>query len=195
MKNIFSILALFIQSIVLCQDNSIEFYPLTIVGKVSKTDLMTMKKIDSLNKKDYFFTENYKEDYGLFLVKKENENWVVYDFELYLNSGHNSIIKSIKKENNRFVSIQVMSMPSGICESHYGKIILIDLIRNEFIDFFNSAESRCYGENGNVTSVSKCYAKFSLKDNFLKIKNSKKGTDCMESGIYQYRKGKFVKIK
>lgn len=199
MKKLLYIFSIFVSSIGWCQNNpdTLEFNPLTFIEKISDNEIKSLVKADSLNKKDFFFTEQYKDGFGLFLVQKENENWIVYDYELYLNSGRNTVLGNIKEENNRFVSIQTISSPSGICESHYEKQVLIDIIRNEFIDFCTFAQTKCYDENGQISSSSKCKVKFSIKGNFLKIRTSKTNdlTDCILSGTYKYENRKFVKVK
>lgn len=199
MKNLFYIFLILIPSIGWCQNNpdTLEFYPLTFIEKVSGVnEIKSLIKADSLNKKDYFFTEQYKDDIGLFLIKKENENWIVYDFGL--SYGSNSIIKEFKFENNSFVSIQVFRFPSGACSSTYGIIVLFDLINNQWTDFWNYNRFECYDENADVSSFSECKVDFSLKGNLLKMKSSKKPDDglyCFKSGAYKYEKGKFVKTE
>ena len=192
-------LVLLIPSIGLCQNSpdTLEFYPLTFAGNISAMEATQLQKADRLGKTDYFFTEKFKEDYGLFLVKKENNNWVVYDYELYLHAGRNTIIGNIKEEKNRFVSIQIISSPSGICESHYERMILMDVTKSTSIDFFTLSAVQCYDENGQVSSSSKCKARYSIKGNILNIRttNYKELSDCIKSGKYMYRKGKYVRIK
>jgi len=199
MKTIFNIIGILFFSISLGQNNlhTLEFYPLTIKDEISDIEAKKLQKVDSLDKVEYFFTENYKEDYGLFLIKKENKNWIVYDYELYLHGGRNTVIKNIKEENNRFISIKILSSPTGICESNYERVILIDITQNSFTDFFTFSEIKCFDNNGQVSSSSKCKAKFSIKGNLLKIKTSKTNDlkDCIESGTYKYENQKFVKIK
>ena len=199
MKTIFYIFAILIPYIGWCQNNPdiLEFNPLTFIGNISDNEIKSLVKADSLSKKDFFFTEQYKNDFGLFLVKKENENWSVYDFETK-NYGSNTIIKGIKYKNNRFISIQVFRFPSGTCASTYGIIILFDLINNEWTDFYNYNQVECYNESAEVSSSSECEVNFSIKDDFLKMKSSKKPDDglyCFESGTYKYEKGKFVKTE
>jgi hypothetical protein len=198
MKFFLCFVALLIQCLAWCQDNALGIYPMPIIGQFPEAEIVSLTKTDSLNQSDYFFTETFNEAHGLFLVKKEKEYWVVYDFELYLNAGHNSTISGIRKINDRFVSIQVYSFPSGICESRYGKIILMDVIRNEYIEFFNFAETICFDENGKPNSRSTCQAKYSFKKNILKIKSTKKPgdtQDCIESGKFRYCNGQFVRMK
>ena len=197
MKSIFYILAILIPSISWCQNNSdtLEFFPLTIVGEISNIDVKHLQKADSLGKTDYFFTKNFKENDGLFLVKKEKGDWLVYDFGL--NFGSNTLIKGFKSENNYFISIQIFRTPSGICESTYGIIILFDFINNEWTSFWNYNQIKCYNENGEVSS-SECKVSFSIKGDFLEIKSSKKPDDklyCFENGTYKYENRKFVKIE
>ena len=199
MKSILYIFAILIPSIGWCQNNpdTLEFYPLTFIEKVSGVnEIKSLIKADSLNKKDYFFTEQYKDDIGLFLINKENENWFVYDFGL--SYGSNCMIKEFKLENNRFVSIQVFRFPSGACSSTYGIIVLFDLINNKWTDFWNFNRFECYNENAEVSSSSECKVDFSIKDNFLKMTSSKEPDDglyCFENGTYKYDNGNFVKIE
>lgn len=193
MKKIFYILIILIPFIGFSQKNpdTLEFNPLTIVGKISSIDVKHLQKIDKLGKKDYFFTEQYNNNYGLYLVKKEKGNWIIYDF--VIKYGSNTKTKGFKFENNRFLSIQVFIFPSGSCESTYGKIILFDFVNSEWTDFWNYNRFQCYDEK-----AEECKANFTIKDNFLKIKSSKKSNDglyCFESGIYEYRNRKFVKRK
>lgn len=199
MKKLFYIFTILIPYIGWCQNNpdTLEFRPLVFIEKISDNEIKSLIKADSLNKKDFFFTEQYKDGFGLFLVKKENKNWSVYDYELYLNSGRNTVLGNIKEENNRFISIQTTSNPSGVCESHYEKEVLIDIKHNEFIDFFTFAQTKCYDENRKNLSQSKCKAKFSIKGDFLKIRTSATSdlTDCIQSGTYKYENRKFVKVK
>ena len=199
MKKLIYIFTILIPSIGWCQNNpdTLEFNPLTFIEKISDNEIKSLVRADSLSNKDFFFTEQYKNDFGLFLVKKENENWSVYDFETK-NYGSNTIIKGIKYKNNRFVSIQVFRFPSGTCASTYGIIILLDLINNEWTEFYNYNQFECYNENAEVSSSSECEVKFSIKDNLLMMKSSKKSDDglyCFESGIYKYENRKFVKTE
>mgnify|MGYP007011823750 CR=1 FL=1 len=198
MKKIIYILTFLIPNIGLCQNNpdTLELNPLSFIENISDNEKKSLVKADSLGKKDFFFTEQYKDDLGLFLVIKENENWVVYDFGL--NFGSNTMIKEFKSENNRFISIQVFRSPSGACSSSYGIIILFDLINNEWTNFYNYNRFECYNDNAEVSSSSKCEVNFSIKDDILKMKSSKKPNDglyCFESGTYKYENGKFVKIE
>lgn len=199
MKTIFYILAILIPYIGWYQNypDTLEFYPITFIENTSYDEIISLVKADSLGKKDFFFTEHYKNNSGLFLVKKEKENWSVYDFETK-SYGSNTVIKEIKCENDRFISIQVYRFPSGACASTYGIIILFDLINNQWTDFWNYNRFECYDENADVSSSSKCKVDFSLKGNLLKMKSSKKPDDglyCFESGTYRYENGKFVKVK
>lgn len=193
MKNIFYILIILIPFFGFSQKNpdTLEFNPMTIVGEVSSIDVKHLQKVDNLGKKDYFFTEQYNNNYGLFLVRKENGKWIIYDF--VINYGSNTKTKEFKFETNRFLSIQVFRFPSGSCESTYGKIILFDLVNNKWTDFWNYNRFQCKDE-----AAEECKANFTIKGKFLKIKSSKKSNDglyCFESGIYEYRKRKFIKIK
>ena len=199
MKNWHYIFVFLIPTIGLCQNNldTLAFYTLTFVDKISDTEATHLQKVDNLGKIDYFFTEIFKEDYSLFLVKKENINWDVYDYELYLHAGRNTILGNIIEENNGFVSIQIISTPSGICESHYERVLLIDVTQNMSLDFCNLCKNQCYDENGQVSSSSKCKAKYSIKGNILKIWTTKynEQSDCIKSGKYEYSSGKYVRIK
>lgn len=191
-KSLYIAVLLFLPAFVWCQDGDFVFYPLSVFEEVSDiNELKSIEKADNLNKKDFFFTENYKNNRGLFLIKKENDKWVVYQFDLEF--GSNSYVKNIKVENNHFVSIQYNRSPSGGCSSLYGMMILLDITRNEFISFFNLNEFDCY-DGG----VGKCKANFSIKGNILQIKSTKKrddGLECIESGTYQYETGKFIRKK
>lgn len=177
------------------------FYPLAVVETISDADeLKSLTKADKLNKKDFFFTEKYKDHNGLFFIKKENDKWIVFNFELGLNFGANTSVKNIKEENRRFVSIQLSRSPSGMCSSTYGIIVLLDITRNEEISFFNLNEQICYDYQGEnvVARESKCKATFSIKGDVLKITSTKKPDDglyCAESGTYHYENGKFIRQK
>lgn len=109
----------------------------------------------------------------------------------------NTVVTNIKEVNKRFVAIQVSSSPSGVWESHYGRLILMDIVRKESTDFLNFSETQCYDKNGKASSLSTCTAKYNLIGDKLIIKTtSKKGAaDCIGSGIYEYRDRKFVKMK
>ncbi len=199
MKNLLHIIVILIPSICWSQNNpdKLDFKPLSCIEKVSNfNEIKSLVKADSLGRKDFFFTEQYKDGIGLFLIKKENENWFVYDFGL--SYGSNSMVKEFKFENNRFVSIQVFRFPSGSCSSTYGIIVLFDLLNNQWTDFWNYNRFECYNENAEVSSSLECKVNFSVNGNFLKMKSSKKPDDglyCFESGTYKYENGKFVKIE
>src|SRR5690554_1768921 len=199
MKKLLYIFIFFLPAFVWCQEKEFVFYPLTVFEKVSNVnELKSIEKADKLNKKDFFFTENYKGYNGLFFIKKEKDDWVVYQFELSL--GSNSYLKNIKVENNRFVSIQYYRSSSGVCENTYGIVFLLDVVRNEKISFFNLNKQRCYDYNGETVGAreSQCKATFSIKDNVLKITSTKKPDDglyCTKSGTYHYESGKFVRKK
>jgi hypothetical protein len=62
------IFALLIPSIGLCQNghDTLEFYPLTFVDNISDTEAKQLQKVDSLDKMDYFFIENFKGDYSCY---------------------------------------------------------------------------------------------------------------------------------
>jgi hypothetical protein len=178
---------------VLCQEKTLEFYPLKAVDTIQTNCLTSLLKIDELKNTRYFFTETYMAVYDLFLVKKVAGNWVVYTFDLNLNFGTNTSIKNIKKENNQFISIRVMRTPSGTCTSIYEITILLDIAKIEFTDFFSYSKFDCF--DGNVTD---CKATFSMQENKLEIKSSKTkddGLSCIESGDYNYENGKFIRIK
>lgn len=199
MKSITYLLFFLAAAIGWSQNNpdTLEFYPLTFYEKMAEANqVKLLGKADSLSRKDFFFTEQYNDEYGLFLVKKENKNWTVYDFELYSFAGRNTIIGKIKMENDHFVSIQTISTPSGICETRYEKIILLDITQNAFADFFTVSEIQCYDENGAATTASKCKAAFSIVGNVLKFETERTGdlSDCMASGSYTYENKKFVKL-
>lgn len=197
MKKLFYILIFLLPAFVWCQEEDFVFYPLSVFEEVPNVnELKSIEKADNLNKKDFFFTENYKGYNGLFLIKKENDKWIVYQFELSL--GSNSSLNNIKLENNRFVSIQYYRSPSGWCSNLYGIIFLLDITRNEYIRFFNLNEQECYDNDGENFTVrkSECQATFSIKGNILQIKSTKKpddGLHCTESGTYQYETGKFIR--
>ncbi len=195
MKFTLFLIAIFIQTSAWCQNNILEFSPLKLIDTISDADINTLIKADSLENSNYFFTENYKEDAGLFFFRKGKANWTIYDFELYLLCGRNTIVNDIKQENKQYVSVQTHSTPSGICESNYGRILLIDISRNEFSDFYNFAQNKCYEVNGQV-SISECKVEFMLINNLLKITTTNNGlSDCLETGTYQYSTSKFVKSK
>ena len=195
MRFAFLLIAILLQTPAWCQNNILEFFPLNLIDSISEGDVNSFIKVDSLKNSNYFFTESYKENYGLFFFKMEREKWSVYDFELYLLCGRNTIIDMIKQENKQFVSVQSLSNPSGVCESNYGRILLIDVLKNEFSNFYNYAQNKCYEENGDV-SISECKVKFFLKNNSLKILSTKNRlSDCLESGTYKYNASKFVKMK
>lgn len=199
MKKLIYIFTILIPYIGWCQNNpdTLEFNPLTFIENTSNDEIILLVKADSLGKKDFFFTKQYKNNSGLFLVKKEKENWSVYDFDTK-NYGSNTIIKEIKYKNDRFISIQVFRFPSGTCTSTYGIIILFDLINNEWTEFWNYNRFECYNENAEVSSSSECEVKFHIKDNFLKLNSSKKTNDglyCFEKGTYKYENRKFIKTE
>src|SRR5690554_6949141 len=195
MKKLLYIFIFFLPAFVWCQEKEFVFYPLTVFEKVSNVDeLKSIEKVDKLNKKDFFFTENYKGYNVLFFIKKEKDDWVIYQLELYL--GANYSFKNIKEENNRFVSIQFSLFPSGMCSNIYGVVFLLDVIRNESIYFYNFNEQECYNEYAEAVSNSECKATFSIKGNILQVKSTKKPDDglyCIESGTYYYESGKFIK--
>jgi|GEM_PF-5378515 len=200
MKKLFYLFVLIIPSIAWCQNNSsiLEFYPLTFVERIANISaIKSLVKADHLGKEDFFFTTHYKDNSGLFLLKKEKGNWFVYDYELYESAGRNTVVTNIKEANKRFVAIQVSSSPSGVCESHYGRLILIDVARKESTDFLYFSETQCYDKNGKASSLSTCRAKYTFIGDRLIIKttNKKGATDCIGGGIYEYRDGKFVKMK
>lgn len=173
-----------------CQDNALEFYPLKLVENVSETAVRKMQKLDSIAHKDFFFITNYKDNHGLFFVKKEKQNWVVYDFELSLNWGPNTTVKMINLESNRFVSVQLYRSPPGTCSTIYGILVLLDTTNSTSVSFFNYNQMDC--KEG---KTKECKASFSIKDNFLNINSSKAnedGLDCIKSGKYHYTNGKFV---
>lgn len=200
MKKLLYLIAIVIPSIGWCQINSdtLNFYPLTFIGKIHDVNAVkSLVKADNLDKRDFFFTSHYKGNSGLFLLKKEKENWFVYDYELYESAGRNTIVTYIKEVSKRFVAIQISSSPSGVCETYYGKLILIDITNKESIDFLNFLESQCYDKDGKVSSLSSCTSKYTLTGDRLIIKttNKKGSSDCVRDGIYEYRNRKFVKIK
>lgn len=199
MKNLLFTIIVLTPFISLCRNNpdTLEFYPLSrIENSVDVNEIELLVRADSLGRKDYFFTEQYKGYSGLFLVKKEKGNWHVYNFGL--NYGSNTTVKQFKFENNRFVSIQVFRTPSGTCASTYGIIILFDLVNNEWLDFQNYNRFECYNEYSEVSSSSECEVTFSIKEDILKLKSTKKADDglfCFESGAYRYKNRKFVKVE
>jgi len=49
----------------------LEFYSLILIERVTNNDeIKSLVKADSLGKKDFFFTENYKGNEGLIFIKK-----------------------------------------------------------------------------------------------------------------------------
>lgn len=175
------------------QNDILEFNPVKFVENVSADEVKKLVKVDHLSNKDLFFTKTYKENSGLFFVKKEKEKWLIYDFELSLNFGPNTHLTTVTKENNRFISIELSRSPSGTCSSLYRIIYLFDVYKNQYISFFNFNEFDCYDGKSSV-----CKATFQLKDNYLVIKSSKTkedGLSCIESGTYLLEKNKFIKVK
>ncbi|PKP18079.1 MAG: hypothetical protein CVU07_02720 [Bacteroidetes bacterium HGW-Bacteroidetes-23] len=193
MKIVLVLIIFLINSPSWCQNDVLEFSSIKFSENVSATDLKKLVKVDNLSNKDFFFIKTYKENDGLFFVKKENEKWFVYDFELSLNFGPNTHLNTITKESNRFLSIELSRSPSGTCSSLYRSICLFDVTKNQYISFFNFNEFDC-----NDGKSQNCKATFQLKDNLLVIKSSKTkddGLSCIESGTYRYENNKFVKTK
>ena len=198
MRFILSIAMMMVSYVGFCQNkNALDFYPLAFMEKISNvTEMRLAAKATSLPTKDFFFIEKYKNDFGLFLIRKENGTWSVYDFETKTN-GSNMVVKEIKAETSRFVSIQLFRTPSGTCESTYGTIILLDLVTNEWTDFCNYNRFECAAAKASSTP-SECEVKFHLKGNYLEMKSTKKRDDglyCFESGKYKYADHKFIPIK
>lgn len=193
MKIVLVLILFLINSTSWGQDDVLEFSSIKFLEKVSTDEVKKLIKVDKLSNKDFFFTKKYKENDGLFFVKKENEIWFIYDFELSLNFGPNTHLTTITKENNRFVNIEFSRSPSGTCSSLYLITVLFDILKNEFIFFFSFNEFDC--NDGNSKN---CKATFQIKDNLLIIKSSKTkedGLNCIESGTYRYENYKFVKMK
>lgn len=180
-------------------EGALEFYPLKLADTISDFNkIKSLNQIDSLKSSDYFFLDTYQNVEGLFFVKKKENKCLVFDFELHLYLGPNTSVSNIKKENNRFVSIQTFRSPSGACANRYGQIILFDIMNFKFISFFNLNQSECYNDYGEISSNSECRAVFKISDEFLEIKSNKKPNDglwCKESAEYRIEVDKLVKTK
>jgi hypothetical protein len=177
-----------------------EFFPLIPIDTIYDiSEVNKFKKIDSLNIDNHFFS--YKEkDYnsGLLLIKKSVNKWIVYDFEDNIFHSSNTKIGNFKKENERFISIQMFRFPSGICSNIYGVFVLLDIVNYKTLNFFNYNEVECINNAGEVSKNEKCEAKIEISNKLLKIKSTKKVDDglyCIESSEYKIEDDKLIKTK
>jgi hypothetical protein len=177
----------------------IDFYPLQFTDSISGSDRnVLLSQVDSLKSDDYFFSDNYQGQEGLFWIKKAGNKWVVFDFELDLNFGPNTFVSGFKNENERFVSIQTYRSPSGQCLSKYGRIILLDIVNDKSISFFNYSQIACFDTMGEVTSSSECASTFQIRDGFIEIESTQEGDDrmwCMDNAEFKIEENAIVQTK
>ncbi len=179
-------------------DRIMELYPLELIDRITENNCKDFgQEIDSLQNPNYFFLSNYQEEEGLYFVKKEGSEWLVFDFQLNLNYGPNTLIKNIKIENDRFIRIETLRFSSGTCPGQYGMMTLLDVKSCSTIKFCNYQQMECYDQDGDISSRTACTVEFLIDNEFIKIQNKSKEVDldCVESSEYRIEQDRFVKSK
>ncbi|RZK05022.1 MAG: hypothetical protein EOO46_16165 [Flavobacterium sp.] len=177
-----------------------EFQPLRIL------DTITQKTIDKIKVKDYvknthcFFSEIYDTTTGLFLFKKIEDKWIVYDYNDFVS---NYTLSKHTAYSKRYVSINVVAMRSGMGENYYGWLVLFDLEKASYIIL--NAFSHNSGEYSDKTEFKQeCTSKILyIKNNTFsvtKICDVKKEdknycTNCLDSGVYKIENDTLKKIQ
>jgi len=179
-------------------DQIMELYPLELIDKLTAENREDLgEEMDTLQNQNYFFLSNYQQEEGLYFVKKQGSEWLVFDFQLDSNYGPNTMIRQIKSENEGFVSIASIRFNSGSCPGKYGLLTLLDVNTARYIRFCNYQEMACYDQNGDVSSNSVCSTEFIIENGFMEIRNKSIDIDldCFESSEYRIEKDRFIKSK
>ena len=221
------------------KEEIIKFYPLKIVDTI-----YTQKQIDEIKEKQYFYidentinenlffcmikrTKKYdreREDFYETLVKKEQNIWILYDYD-----GYRFTEKGLT--DNRFYIITVLSGNGGhngnsgggtwswaetiICFLDFEKMTISEEITNSYIYNDNYYYVESEEDVGEYHSI-ECDLTYTLQDLTLTISESyckdetyrsidgteteqieekDTGCPCLSDGIYHYINGVFVKEK
>ena len=170
-------------------NDMINFQPLRVVETVSKETVDQIKIKDRIKESDGFFTQEFNAQSGLFLFEKKGNQWIVYDYNDFVS---NYSVQKHVYHSERYVSVSVNAMRSGMGENIYGWMVLFDLEQKTYsvlnIYSHNSGEY----SNGEVfRQECKSDVKF-LKNNTLQVtrvcdvqkEDANYCDECLKSGVY-----------
>lgn len=199
MKITTSIILLLLSIIAFSQTERItEFYPLTPIDTINNfKELKKLERIDSLNSSDFFFTyKDRKYESGLLLNKKSNDKWIIYELNSELFGSSNMKISNFSIEDEKYIFIQTIRFPSGVCSNIYGFLTILNIETCKTIEFCNYNQQECYDKYGRV-SQSECRTTTKLKEGILTLKSSSniERLDCVESAEYKIESDSLIKTK
>jgi hypothetical protein len=173
------------------------FYPLSPIDTIKSFEkVKRYHRIDSLNRSDFFFAyldEKYKS--GLVLLKRVQDEILVYKFESDLFTASNTRIDSFRLETSKYISIQVSRFPSGSCSNTYGFLTILDIETCKTIDYCNYSLEECYNEDGVIRSQSHCKTTTNIDGEVLSLINScnSDALNCTGSGTYKVEDDMLIK--
>lgn len=142
-----------------------------------------LSRIDSLNNRTYFFTDNLFGSEGLFLLRKESLVWKAYVVELM---GPNTVLQKFKMEDGGFVSITACRFPSGVCETVYCETQFIHINNLRCFSIVTYREETCHSETGESTAHRECSTGYTVTNKRFKIIPKRREGDihCTEGAEY-----------
>ncbi|MEI7509833.1 MAG: hypothetical protein WCJ62_10270 [Flavobacterium sp.] len=182
------------------QESNNEFEPLT------KVDTITSKKVinaiplkDVIKNSAFFFTQQYGNKKGLFLIEKKGAIWIVYDYDKYFISNYD--ISKHTYYSKRYVSINVSAMRSGNGENYYGWFVLFDLEQKTYLviqTWSHNSDNDINQEK--YINTRECSSKVTFKNGSLKIvrecsPNEEENycSNCIETGTFKIENNKLIK--
>jgi len=176
-----------------------EFYPLTPIDTINNlNELKKFERIDSLNSSDFFFTYKDREyESGLLFNKKSDDKWFIYELDLEMFSSSNMRIDNFRIEDEKYIFIQTIRFPSGVCSNIYGFLTILNIETCKTIEFCNYNKRECYDENASVSSQSECRITTKLENGILSLKNSENidRLNCIKSAEYKIKNDNLIKAK
>lgn len=157
----------------------------------TKQTFKTINEVDKIND-TFFFTTKYLKEEGLFLIEKRESYWIVYD---YNDFASNYVVGKHHKLNNQYESIEINVSRSGYGINLYSWYLIFDLKNKTYL----SLDKSSYNADEKNIVLNKCESMIKFKNNtFTVIRNclpKNECGNCIESGIYKVKNGKFIKIK
>lgn len=173
-------------------NDALEFQSIRIYDTITtQKSINKIKEVDKIND-NLFFTTEYLENKGLFLIEKKEAYWIVYDYNDFVS---NYVVSKHHKLNNQYVSIEVKASRSGFGINLYSWYLIFDLKNKSYLTLDKSS----YKADEKNIVLNKCESIIKFKKDIFTITRNcfpkNECGNCIESGIYRVKNGKFIKVK
>lgn len=157
-----------------------------------------IKSKDAVKSTSFFFTQKYNDQEGLFFIEKKGKYWLVYNYDEHFISNYS--VNKHKAHSNRYVSIDVGVVRSGMGENNYSWFVLFDLENKAYLVVQNFSYNSGEYDNG-VRFEDQCSSEIKYDKGYLIVNrkcNVKKEdinycSYCIETGKYKITADKLIK--